>query len=229
MEATIKRLLKNSEQLESTFCELIDEGQIQKTLAVAIEQGTLTTSKASEKKRFDSIVKEFKEKGIKLETFLTKLLVLPAIEYFTPDDSDDSLEIVFKTEMVKKIRNYGLLLTHLRIAQKDGILTIPEKLIDECKTLIEQLNPPKKRKRIWGWDELPGKDPQKHTAWKKVIVSLLNHLEPFYPVQQDRLEISAYFLKVIYPHIWKEDIKTISERLRQKDYRVRNPIKTRNS
>jgi len=73
------------------------------------------------------------------------------------------------------------------------------------------------------------KSPQKHKYWNVTVSNALKILNPYChtdncenncrKTHQRALTKIAELLKILYPSIWKEDIKTIASRIKQKDYR----------
>ena len=74
------------------------------------------------------------------------------------------------------------------------------------------------------------KSPQKHKYWNHVASFAVNKLNEYYhndncerncsKTHQKAYTKVAELLKILYPSIWKEDIKVISNRIKQKDYRA---------
>jgi hypothetical protein len=70
---------------------------------------------------------------------------------------------------------------------------------------------------------------QKHKYWNVVVSGALKIVNPYChtdncesacrKTHQKAITAVADLLKILYPSIWKEDVKTIASRIKQKDYR----------
>jgi hypothetical protein len=60
---------------------------------------------------------------------------------------------------------------------------------------------------------------QKHKYWNAVVSAAFNILKNYCHTEIEALRKIAELLKILYPSIWKEDINTIANRIKQKKYR----------
>jgi len=102
--------------------------------------------------------------------------------------------------------------------------------IDVCREIVKQERAAKKRfLGNYLIDKDREKSPQKHKYWNAVVSNALKIVNPAChtdyckagcrKTHQKAITAVAELLKILYPSIWKEDIKTIASRIKQKDYR----------
>lgn len=195
--------------------------------------------------KIKSTLKAFNIDDRKIQTLVCILKPSPIEQKFIPDENPLYARIVVSEENVcdefnREIRELSPLVKRLKNLQEVKgyedfaplILTILKLEYD-----LEVYREIVKRKRItdkqllavYCIDKDLKKSPQKHKYWNVVVSSALKILNPF--CHSDNCETScrkthqkaitaiAELLKILYPSIWKEDVKTIASRIKQKDYR----------
>lgn len=88
----------------------------------------------------------------------------------------------------------------------------------------------KAKLNFYGIDKDLKKSPQKHKYWNIVVSFAVKKLNEYChnencdskcsKTHQKAITQVAELLKILYPSIWKEDIPTIANRIKQKDYRA---------
>ena len=101
--------------------------------------------------------------------------------------------------------------------------------IDCCREIVKLMRAARKRHlEFLGIGQNIKKSPQKHKYWNLVVTNALKIVNPAChtddckgcrKTHQKAITAVAELLKILYPSIWKEDVKTIANRIKQKDYR----------
>lgn len=144
------------------------------------------------------------------------------------------------SEFNQKIRELSPLVNHLEKLQEDTpykdyfLLTQPIEVLKYHIALYREIiknkrDTDKRWLGIYCLDKDLKKSPQKHKYWNVVVSDALKMLNLYChngncdsncrKTHQKAITKVAELLKILYPSIWKEDIQTIANRIKQKDYR----------
>ena len=197
-------------------------------------------------KKINDAFKDLKVDNYSIESIIFVLKPFP-IEKVIIAENNPALECfeeasdIIVADCNKKIRQLSPLVQKLRnLAKEDKgyaeyvplYLTVAamDYDIECCRELVKtKQSGDKNWRETYYLDKNLKKSPQKHEYWNVAVSGALKILNPFChsdncnanckKTHQKAITLIAQLLKILYTSIWKEDVKTIADRIKQKDYR----------
>ena len=189
---------------------------------------------------------DFNMDDIAVESFVFAIMRGP-IDYITNPSNNPFIKVFNDAEnevvsgIKQQIKKLSPLVKRLENLREGSLLyrdsapisaTIEELKLDLAvhKEIIKlKDNSDKAKLNFYGIDKDLKKSPQKHNYWNHVVSFAVKKLNEYChngnctnkcrKTHQKAITKVAELLKILYPTIWKEDIPTIANRIKQKDHR----------